>query len=76
MTMLSPGTDTIRCDLIGVGVTLLEKVCHCGGGDPPPSAWKPAFFCLPPEKMQDSQLCLQCQACLDAAMLSAMMTMD
>ncbi|EDL21616.1 mCG1050540 [Mus musculus] len=21
-----------RCDLIGGGVTLLEEVCHCGGG--------------------------------------------
>jgi hypothetical protein len=32
------GSGTIRrCDLVGVGVALLEEVCHCGGGlgDPP-----------------------------------------
>jgi hypothetical protein len=31
--MLSPGSGTIRrCDLVGVGVALLEEVCHCVGG--------------------------------------------
>jgi hypothetical protein len=29
--MLGPGSDTIRtCGLVGVGVALLEEVCHCG----------------------------------------------
>jgi hypothetical protein len=38
--MLGPGSGTIRkCGLVGVGVVLLEEVCHCGGGqlDPPPN---------------------------------------
>ena len=27
------GSGTIRrCSLVGVGMTLLEEVCHCGGG--------------------------------------------
>jgi hypothetical protein len=26
--MFSPGRDTIRCGLVGVGVTLLEEVCN------------------------------------------------
>jgi hypothetical protein len=31
--MLGPGRGTgRRCVLIGVGVALLEEVCHCGGG--------------------------------------------
>jgi hypothetical protein len=26
------GSGTIlKCDLVGVGVALLEEVCHCGG---------------------------------------------
>jgi hypothetical protein len=33
LNMLVPRIGTIRtCGLVGVGVTLLEKVCHCGGG--------------------------------------------
>ena len=33
LNMLGPGNGTIRrCDLVGVGVALLEEVCHCGGG--------------------------------------------
>jgi hypothetical protein len=31
--MLGPGSDTIkRYDLVGIGVALLEEVCHCGSG--------------------------------------------
>ena len=31
--MLGSGSGTIRmCGLVGVGVTWLEEVCHCGGG--------------------------------------------
>ena len=33
LNMLGPGSGTIkRCGLVGVGVTLLEEVCHCGCG--------------------------------------------
>ena len=32
LNMLGPGNDTIRrCGPLGMGVVLLEKVCHCGG---------------------------------------------
>jgi hypothetical protein len=31
--MLGSGSGTIRrCGLLGVGVALLEEVCHCRGG--------------------------------------------
>jgi hypothetical protein len=31
--MLGPGSGTIRrCYLLGLGVALLEEVCHCQGG--------------------------------------------
>ena len=26
------GSSTIRCDLVGVGVALLEEVCYCVDG--------------------------------------------
>jgi hypothetical protein len=30
--MLGPGSDAIcRCALVGIGVAMLEEVCHCGG---------------------------------------------
>jgi hypothetical protein len=33
LNMLIPGSGTIRrCGLVGVGVALLEEVCHCEGG--------------------------------------------
>ena len=33
LNMLDPGSGTIwKCDLVGVGVALLEEVCHCGVG--------------------------------------------
>jgi hypothetical protein len=33
LNMLDPGSGTIRrCGLFGIGVALLEDVCHCGGG--------------------------------------------
>jgi hypothetical protein len=32
LNILSPGNGTSRrCDLVGVGVALLEEVCHCEG---------------------------------------------
>jgi hypothetical protein len=31
--MFSRGSGTIKkCGLVGVGVALLEELCHCGGG--------------------------------------------
>ena len=44
--MLGPGNGTIRrCGLVGVGVVLLEEVCHCGGGFETLllDAWEPIF---------------------------------
>ena len=38
LNILGPGSGIIkRCGLLGVGVALLEEVCHCGSGqsDPP-----------------------------------------
>jgi hypothetical protein len=33
LNVLGPGRGTIwRCGLVGVGVALLEEVCHFGGG--------------------------------------------
>ena len=33
LNMLGPGSSTIRrCGLYGVGVALLEEVCHCRRG--------------------------------------------
>jgi hypothetical protein len=33
LNKIGPGSDIIRrCGLAGVGVTLLEEVCHFGGG--------------------------------------------
>jgi hypothetical protein len=32
LNMLGPGSGTIRRCGLGVGVALLEWVCHCGGG--------------------------------------------
>ena len=40
--MLVQGSGTIkRCGLVGVGVALLEEVCHCGGG-----LWDLSLSCL------------------------------
>ena len=30
LNMLGPGSSTISCGLIEIGVALLEEVCHCG----------------------------------------------
>jgi hypothetical protein len=31
LNVLGPGSGTVRrCGLVGVGVALLEEVCHCG----------------------------------------------
>ena len=32
LNMLSPGSGTVRRCGLGVGVVLLEEVCHCGVG--------------------------------------------
>jgi hypothetical protein len=33
LNMFDPGSRTIRrCDSVGVGVVLLEEVCHCRDG--------------------------------------------
>jgi hypothetical protein len=33
MSMLGPESGTIRsCGLVGLGVALLEEICHCGLG--------------------------------------------
>ena len=33
LNTLAPGRGTIgRCGLVGVGVALLEDMCHCGHG--------------------------------------------
>jgi hypothetical protein len=33
LNMFGPGSGAIRrCDLVEVGVSLLQEVCHCGGG--------------------------------------------
>ena len=33
LNMLSPGNSTTgRCCLVGVGMALLDEVCHCGCG--------------------------------------------
>ena len=32
LNMLGPGSGTIRCGLVRVGVALLKEVCHCGSG--------------------------------------------
>ena len=42
LNMLDPGSGTIRkYGLFGVGVVLLEEVCHCGG-----RLWDPPSSCL------------------------------
>ena len=33
LNVLGPGNATIRrCGHVGVGMALLEEMCHCGGG--------------------------------------------
>jgi hypothetical protein len=33
LNILGPGSGTIkRCDIVGIGVALLEELCHCGVG--------------------------------------------
>jgi hypothetical protein len=67
--MLGPGSGTIReCRLVGVGVALLEEVCHCGGG-----LYQSPSCCLL-NKMWNSEL-LQHHPCLDTATLPAMIIM-
>jgi len=48
--MLGPGSGTIwRCGLVGLGVALLEEVCHYERGltEFPPSCLRlPVFSCL------------------------------
>jgi hypothetical protein len=46
--MLGSGNGTIRrYGLVGVGMALLEEVCHCRGGDSLPSCLKPVCYWLP-----------------------------
>jgi len=48
--MLGPGNGTTRrCGLVGVGVALLEEVCHCGDGllRPSPSCLRTVHSWLP-----------------------------
>lgn len=76
--MLGPGSGTIRrCDLVGVGVALLEEMCHSGGGlgEVPPT-------CLDGSLLQFAfgtryrTLNSSNHTCLDAAIFSTMMIMD
>jgi hypothetical protein len=79
----SMGSGTIRkCGLAGIGVALLEKVCHCVGRlegllvlELCPVPKRPSTGCLQ-IKMQNSQLLLQHHVYLDTAMLPAMMIVD
>jgi hypothetical protein len=33
LNMVGPGSGTIwKCDLVRIGMALLEEVCHCGSG--------------------------------------------
>jgi hypothetical protein len=53
--MLGSSSGTIRkCGLVGVGVALLEGVCHCGGVGVANetfllTTWEPFVSCLPSE---------------------------
>ena len=53
LNMLGLGSTTIRrCGLIGIGVALLEEVCHFRVGFKTLlAASKPVFFCLPSEQV-------------------------
>jgi hypothetical protein len=65
LNLLGPGSSTIRrCDLIGVGVALLEEIRHFGVGFETLllAAWKPVFSCLPLE--QDVELSAPPSPCL------------
>jgi hypothetical protein len=69
-----------RCGLVGVGVALLEEVCHCGAGFEVQSSsytqgdtQSPAAFRL---RCRTLSSILQHHVCLHAAMLFAMMIMD
>jgi hypothetical protein len=54
LNILGPGSGTIRrCHIDGVGVALLEEVCHCGCGldEFSPSCLRMLVFsCVPSEK--------------------------
>ena len=73
--MLDPRSGTIRVyALVGVGVAL-EEMCPCGGGYPPScleDSGLPASF----RTRHRTLLLPQHHACLDAAMLPALMIMD
>lgn len=33
LNMLGPRSGTVRrCGLVGIGMALIQKVCHCGSG--------------------------------------------
>jgi hypothetical protein len=56
MMMLGPGNGTIRgCGLAGVGVALLERMCHCEVGfEALPSAKETVCSWLPLDEDVDS----------------------
>ena len=68
---LAQGVIIRRCGPVGVGVALLEWVCHCGHGllDPHPSCPEASILLAAfiQMKMYNSQLLLY-HACLDVAM--------
>lgn len=44
--MVGSGSDTVRrCDLVRVGMALLEEVCYCGAGSEILllTTWEPVF---------------------------------
>jgi hypothetical protein len=69
--MLDPGSGTIRrYGLVGIGVALLEDVCHCGGGlRDPPSCLKKTICSWLPLGEDVGLSAPPARACLDAAVL-------
>lgn len=72
------GSDTIRCRLAGVGVTLLGEVCHGGWAlsSQMPGYWLTVFSYYLWIWIYNSKLFLQHFVCLFAPMLPTMMAVD
>ena len=70
------GYGTIRrCGFVGVGMALLEEVCHCGCGLEDSYTQDPAHYVIRLSvacKTEDSQLFLQHHVCLRATMFPTM----